>query len=295
MLLNISFHLPLSNITNTFHTAWANNRRLKVIDAFRLSIILYFKVLTHIKLLHFFRCYFYSVKSYYTKRAFIVIVCTTLLFGCKDWLLPAAVIIGLLNIDPDDNPENIIENCEHPIQSSSDVLFVADRIAKSIEYGVEQLDPGVYSEEKVTCYSGTITISGVLSRTEDEPCDAGCTRSYNDHNLIATLSDCIYLHPTLYTQKYSINGDVVLSNSMGIEKLDDGTTTPFGDYMMTDNGTEIMIEAVGYQCDNVRGEIVDTISSLNAYAPANYLSKYISWDTVAITTKVGTYSYSINQ
>ena len=235
--------------------------------------------------------------STYSKTIFTVIICATVLSGCKDWLIPAAVIIGLLNLDPDDTPEVTIEFCEHPIQSSSDVIFVTDRIADSIEHELGQLDQGVYNEELVSCWSGTMTISGVLSNIEDEPCGTGCTRSYNNHDIIATLTDCIYIDPNQYTLPYSINGVVTLSNSMGVEILDDGTTTLFGDYIITDNGTNIMIEASGYQCDKSIGEIVDTITSLNAYAPSNYVREHfhILWSTVVISTKTGTYSYPTTQ
>lgn len=224
----------------------------------------------------------------------VILSFTTLLSGCKDGLLLAAVIIGLLNLDPKEDSENAIENCEHPVQSNSEALFVANRISDTIEYEIEQLDSGIYSEEKVFCYSGSMTLSGVLSRTKDESCGVGCTRSYNDHDVIASLSDCIYIHPTNYTWRYSITGDIVLSNSMGIERHDDGTTKLFGDYMITDNGTEIEFEANGYHCDNTMGEIVDTITLLNAYEPANYISRHSLWDTVNFTGKAGTYLYSLH-
>lgn len=226
-------------------------------------------------------------------KTVVILFFTTLLSACKDWFLPIAVIIGLLNLDPKEDSDNAIENCVHPVQSNSEAIFVANRISDTIEYEIEQLDSGVYSEEKVSCYSGSMTISGVMSRTKDESCGVGCTRSYNDHDVIATLSDCIYIHPTNYTWHYSITGDIVLSNSMSIERHDDGATILFGDYMITDNGTEIEFEANGYHCDNTMGEIVDTITLLNAYESANYVSRHYIWDTVNFTGKAGTYLYSL--
>ena len=172
------------------------------------------------------------MQKYFNKRIFIIFFLITFLTGCKEWLLPAAVIVGIINIDPDEDSENTIKNCEHPIQSSFDVGFVASRIADTIEYEGKQLDTGIYNEEIFSCYSGTMTISGILSKTEDEPCGVDCTRSYNNNNLVATLSDCVYVDANRCTYPYSINGDIVITDTIGIEILDNGTTTAFGDYLM---------------------------------------------------------------
>ena len=229
-------------------------------------------------------------------KSIVTTLLTTFLYGCNDKIVGAfaiTILLASLGLVDEDTQEDIYQACEyHPIQSSYDAFFVADRIADTINFEIGQLEPGIYNEEEISCYRGSMTLSGVLNWVSGESCGNGCTRNYKDHDVVATLSNCIYVGD--YTSHlYSISGDIVVSDSMGIERYEDGTFIPFGDYTITDNGTEITLKATGDGCDNdvSTSAIEDTIYSLYAYEQAVYKAIHTYWNTVTITGNGGTYTY----
>jgi len=217
-----------------------------------------------------------------------IIATFLLLAGCKDTLaisVLAGITLGSFN---GEDSENRVEEGSRTIESS-DVRYVAGYIAKSIENQITHLDPGNYTEKELPCWRGTLTISGVLSRIENESCGSGCTRSYNNHDLIVRFVECASA-VEYSSMTYSITGEARFSNSMGIETIESGNSTVFGDLILTDNGSNIQFEFASGDSANTQSGIFDTITSLDAYESGNWISKHYLWDYVILSTNHGTYT-----
>lgn len=207
-----------------------------------------------------------------SKNTAILLACTAFLFGCtSEETFPSI----LLHDDDDVVPEPI--DCQrgvHPIENSSDAHEVSFMIKKSIETTVDNMVDGTYNEELISdAWGGSITITGIISRKENEICGSDCMTSYHSHNIIATMLN--YYNFSVST----INGTINYSDNTGSKYTEEGLST-FGNITITDNGTNILYDRtyIPYDCNSVDTEIgiIDTIYSITS-----------SWDVEWIYSQNG--------
>jgi hypothetical protein len=205
--------------------------------------------------------------NYYSINTVILLACTTLLSGCSpDDTLPYILA------DEGDSGEPEPVHCQrgiHPIENSSDAYQVSSMIKKSIEITVESMPDGSYNEEQIfDSRGGAITITGIISRTENALCGIDCMSSYHSHNIIATMLN--YYNFSAST----ITGTINYSDNTGSQYTEDGFST-FGNITTTDNGTNISYDRTypPYDCYSVDTEIgiIDTIYSITSSWDAEWI------------------------
>jgi hypothetical protein len=225
------------------------------------------------------------VTSLHLKIA-VILSFTTLLSGCKD-ALPILVLLLLIpgvGNDPEDP-----EVCVHPIEDNEDASYVAAHIASAIRSGMYELPDGIHSEVEVPCFYGTMTITGVISRVENESCGTDCVTSYNNHEAIANLSDCSYIYRSFLQS--TITGVINYSDTTGVQQIGESFST-LGSITITDNGTEIGFRPTsvynGGGCDYSIKEVSDTIYSISSSGVSSY-----QWDiSGSLTSTGGTFFFS---
>ena len=201
--------------------------------------------------------------SYHSKAAVIVLTCTILLSGCIDVFYASIGIVLIVN-GGDEDPNAVY--CIYPIDSSSDARFVAGHIASAIAYGVDQLPDGTYHEEQVSGVRGTMTVSGIISRT-----------NYNDHSIIAEMIRFSHVPQSDTDIRATISGVVNYSDNNG-------------SITITDNGTNINYisnSVYSYNCANTEIDIYDSIISLYS----NGASTDVWNQNGYITTENGTFNF----
>lgn len=199
----------------------------------------------------------------HAKKQLIILICSILLCGCKDFFF-AVIGIGLIVSGGDTDPEAV--HCIYPIDSSSDARFVSGHIASAIAYGIEQLPDGIYHEEEVYGVRGSMIISGIISRTGS-----------NDHNFIAEMERLSHVPQSDTDIRSTISGTANYSDK-------DGNIT------ITDNGTPIHYIAnsvYSYNCRNTERDIYDTIISLYSNGSSSDVWNLNGY----ITTENGTFDF----
>lgn len=171
--------------------------------------------------------------------------------------------------DPEDP-----EVCTHPIKNSEEASYVAAHIASAIGSAVSQLPDGAYNNEEVSCFYSTMTITGIISRTENESCGTNCSSSYNNHEIIANLSDCSYIYRSFLQS--TVTGVINYSDTTGEQQIDQSSST-FGSITITDNGSDVSFRPTwiytGGGCTYSVKEVLDTISSISSSGESSY-----QWD-----------------
>ena len=227
-------------------------------------------------------------------RCIVITGLTTLLYGCGGTFWAAVYITILLSslgiVDEPEEPGYIPEPSDpydctrgiHPIETDYDARDASYYIIKTIESAIEALPDGTYHEEQLIGYGGgTIIISGVISRAEDEYCGDGCTTSYSNHDIITTMQNYHNYENTIIT------GDINYSDNRGKSASAELGYITFGNVMITDNGTDISYdETYIIQCDSLDTEVgaIDTILSITASNDSIYLYKLTGQLTTANDT-----------
>ena len=219
-------------------------------------------------------------------KSIIVIVLATYLYGCKEiWIALGVASVAYVSGEDGEVAPNEPNECQigiNPIETSSDAEDAAHYIIETIASAIEVLPDGVYQEEQLTGnWGGAITISGVISRVEDESCGEGCTTAYNNHDIIAIMQEYYNFSHTVVT------GVVSYSDNRGEQQSGEDAIT-FGNVMITDNGNFISYERT-YEpiiCP-VQVGVIDTILSISAWQDT--ILTYRTYGQ--LTTTSGTFSF----
>ena len=211
-------------------------------------------------------------------KTFFILFFTALLSGCEGFL------------GSSDDPV-LPEVCTHPIEDSEEASYVAAHISSAIRSEIYELSDGIYSGIEVPCYFGSMRITGVISRVENEPCGTDCTANYNNHEIIADMSSCSYIYNSFLQS--TITGVVNYSDTRG-DQITGEDVTHIGGITITDNGTVIEFKPTyiytGGLCNYSVKEVQDTISSISSSGESSY-----QWDqSGSLTSTGGTFFFEAN-
>lgn len=147
-----------------------------------------------------------------------------------------------------------------PIKDIIDASLAAEDIASTVESAIVTLADGSYTDRLLSGNTGSISITGTISRSLNQSCGTVCLTSFNNHDIIATLTN------------YSVgSGDARISGI--VDYLDTTGSTQSGlsnftsgSISISDNGLPISYDStiIDSSCNPSTVGLIDTISAISS-------------------------------
>jgi hypothetical protein len=147
-----------------------------------------------------------------------------------------------------------------PIEDIFDASVAAGDIASTVESALVTLADGSYTDRLILGYTGSISITGDISRSLNQSCGTVCETTFNNHDIIATLTDY-----SVGLGDPMVNGIVDYSDTTGSTQSGLSYFTS-GSISISDNGLSISYDSTIYDssCKPSTVGLIDTISAISS-------------------------------
>jgi len=147
-----------------------------------------------------------------------------------------------------------------PIEDIFDASVAAGDIAWTVESAIATLPDGTYNGRQVDGYTGLISITGTISRSLNQSCGTVCETTFNNHDIIATLTDY-----SVGLGDPTVNGIVDYSDTTGSTQSGLSYFTS-GSISISDNGLSISYDSTIFDssCKPSTVGLIDTISAVSS-------------------------------